>query len=103
MSETPVILVGGTVMSGTVVRWYRSVADAEIHRPVLEAARRGVNLGPTEYLTDIPDEWIAAARDAHQQLVADRHADLSHLATHRHGRGLLNGPLEPVDRGEGSG
>lgn len=93
----PVVTVTTTVMDGTVVRWHRDVQAAQTMRPVLSACREGV-LVHGGYLTAIPDEWVAAARQAHELLARNPHADLSHLATHRH-RGPSNGPLEPVGKG----
>jgi dihydrodipicolinate synthase/N-acetylneuraminate lyase len=96
----PVITVTATVMDGQVARWYRSVEDATIHRAVLSASRSGVSVY-AEFLTDVPQEWIDAAKAAHAELAADRNADVRHLATHRN-RGFSNGPLEPVEKGDQS-
>jgi hypothetical protein len=90
----PVITVTATLMDGQVVRWYRSVEDATIHRSVLSASRSRVGVS-VEDLTDVSDEWIAAARAAHAELKASRSADLRRLATHGH-RGPSNGPLVPA-------
>lgn len=90
----PVIEVTPTIQDGTVVRWYRSVeADRTSARLSLSASRRGVEIH-SEYLTDIPEEWIVRAKEAYAVLVKDRNADLSAWATHRR-RGLL-GPLEAI-------
>lgn len=95
MPDQPVITVNTTVMDGQVVRWHRSVSDATIYRPVISASRQGVAVH-AEYLTDVPDEWVAAAREAYAELKANRGADLRSLATHVH-RGPSNGPLVPVE------
>ncbi|MGW0587461.1 hypothetical protein [Streptosporangium sp. NPDC002607] len=90
----PVVTVTPTVMDGTVVRWHHSVRDAEIHRPVVSASRRGVAIH-AEYITDVPVGWIVAATQAYEALLNDRRADLGHLATHRN-QGHPSGPLVPV-------
>lgn len=90
----PVITVTATLMDGQVVRWHRSVDDASIHRSVLSASRSRVGVS-AEDLTDVPDEWIAAARAAHTELKTNRSADLRRLATHVN-RGPSNGPLVPI-------
>jgi hypothetical protein len=95
----PVITVTATVMDGQVVRWHRTVDAATNHRPVLSASRNGVAVH-AEYLTDVPREWIDAAKAAHASLTASRNADMRHLATHQN-RGFSNGPLEPVEKTEG--
>lgn len=95
MPEQPVITVSATLMDGQVVRWHRSVSDATIHRPVISASRNGVAVH-AEYLTDVPDEWVSAAREAHATLKRNRSADLRSLATHVN-RGPSNGPLVPVE------
>lgn len=92
----PVITVKATVFDGTVVRWHRSLTAAENHHPFLSASRNGVMVHG-EYLTDIPDELVAAARAAYEELRRNHDADLKHLATHRN-RGFPNGPLEPVQK-----
>ena len=96
----PVITVTPTVMDGAVVRWYRSLHAAQHHRPTLSASRDGVTVH-ARFLTDIPDQWIDAAKRAHRTLADVHGADLDYLATHRH-RGVLNGPLEPVSLSEGA-
>ena len=76
----PVITVTPTVMDGQVVRWYRSETAAENACEVLSASRNGVMA--RGYLTEIPDEWIAAAKDVYETLRSNRDADARHLATH---------------------
>lgn len=98
MTEPPVITVTATVMDGQVARWHRTVEAATIHRAMLSASRNGVSVH-AEYLTDVPQEWIDAARAAHAELAADRGADMRRLATHRN-RGFGNGPLVPVETTE---
>lgn len=91
---TAVITVTATVMSGTVVRWFRELRDAEHNRPVLSASRDGVLIADGVYLHTLPAEWLAAAAAAYEQLRRDRGADMSGLATHR--RAAMFGQLEPV-------
>lgn len=93
----PVVIVTPTVMDGTVVRWYRSVAAAEQVRASLSASRRGVAVH-AEFLTDIPSAWVEQAVQAHQALAANPRADLSGLATHH--RKFMNGPIVPVGEGQ---
>lgn len=100
MTEEPVVIVTHTIMDGQVARWYRSVDAATIHRATLSASRNGVMVPSDEYLTDIPEAWQAAAREAHAELSGDRDADVRRLATHRH-KGVCNGPIVPVEGGEG--
>jgi hypothetical protein len=90
-----IITVKTTIMDGTVVRWYRRLDDANIHRPVLSASRNGVRVHDV-YLHEIPDEVLSVAQDAYAVLRRDPHADVHHLATHVN-RGPTNGPLVPVE------
>lgn len=92
----PVVTVTPTIMSGTVVRWHRSVLAAENNTPVLSASRDGVCVHNGAYLHTIPGEWIDDATAAYEALRDHRHPDLSYLATHR--RSGLSGPLEPVTK-----
>lgn len=90
----PVVTVLENTPGGTLVRWFRSLGDARNQAYVLVATAGRVFLGGGGDLTDVPDEWIAAARAAHRAL-ADG-ADVSHLATHRSRFPGGGGPLEPV-------
>jgi hypothetical protein len=94
MSTTAVITVTHTVMDGQVARWYQSVEGATYNQPVLSASRNGVSVH-AEYLTSIPEDWVAAAKAAYLELAEGPHADVRRLATHRN-RGFMNGPIEPV-------
>lgn len=95
----PVITVTMSV-DGQVVHWHQTVSAATNHRPTISASRNGVAVH-AEYLTNIPEDWVTAAKTAYNELRRNRQADLRHLATHRHGHGLMNGPLEPVEKEEG--
>ncbi|HEV8653258.1 MAG TPA: hypothetical protein VG276_28665 [Actinomycetes bacterium] len=95
--DPPVVMVSPTVMDGTVVRWYRSVAAAEISRASLSASCRGVAVHE-ELLTDVPPAWVEQAVKAYQTLAANPRADLGGLATHHHRR-FMNGPIVPVAEG----
>lgn len=90
--QQPVVTVIGNSPDGTMVRWHHTPDDARNMRAVLIATREGVLV--YEFLTEIPDEWVAAAKAAHRALVAG--ADVSHLATHRTRFPGNSGPLEPV-------
>lgn len=94
----PVIMVKTTLMDGPVLRWYRNIDAATIHRGVLSASRNGVLVENGEYLTNVPPEWVHAARTVHAVLSADPRADVSHMATHRNGHGLSNGPIEKIEK-----
>jgi hypothetical protein len=98
-NPAPVVLVSTTIMDGTVVRWHRSLTDAETMRPALSASRYGVMTGRDVYLTDVPRAWISAATEAYKKLQANPRADLGHLATHRHSV-VANGPLVPVEEAD---
>jgi hypothetical protein len=79
----------------TVVRWYRTVADAAFPGgALLEASMRGARV--SGWLTDVPAGWVDAAVRAHHALREDPLRDMTALATHRHD-GPANGPLVPVD------
>lgn len=92
----PVVTVTATVIDGTVVRWHRSLTAAANHRPAVSASRSGVCVHD-RYLTDVPEDWLTAARAVYEALRFDRDAYVGHLATHRP-QGFPNGPLEPVQR-----
>jgi len=85
-------------MDGTVVRWHRTLADAQTYRPALTASRNGV-MAPYGYVTDVPPEWMQAAVQAYETLRRDPKADVKHLATHVN-RGPANGPLVPVEEAD---
>lgn len=89
----PVVTVLDKTLDGAMVRWSRTVDDAREMLAVLVATREGVKVGPRVYLTEIPEEWVAAAKAAYRAL-ADG-AGVSHLATHRY-RFQGGGPLDPV-------
>jgi (2Fe-2S) ferredoxin len=91
----PVIMVK-KVGHDTTVFWYRTVKDATINRAVLSASARGVRVEGSVYLTTVPQKWVGAAAEAHEVLKANPYADVSHLATHRHGGGVSNGPIEKI-------
>lgn len=95
MTDKPVITVTATVMDGTVVRWYRALGDAHIHRPFLSASRNGVKVHEG-YLHEMPADCVKAAEDAYEVLRYRRDADMSRLATHV-STGPSNGPLTPVE------
>lgn len=92
MTPDPVITVTPTIQSGTVVRWHRSLTDANQHQEILSASRDGAMIHGNVFLHDLPEEWVEAAKAAATDLRMSR--DVKHLATHRR-RGLM-GPLEPV-------
>jgi hypothetical protein len=90
----PVVTVA-LEQGSTVVRWYRTVADAAFPGgALLEASMRGVRA--SGWLTDIPAGWVDAAVRAHHTLRSDPLRDMTALATHRND-GPPNGPLVPVD------
>lgn len=79
MADAPVVTVTQTIMDGTVVRWYESEATFEYGREMVSASRNGVMV--PRYLNAVPDDVLAAARDAWRALSKGR--DVGHLATHR--------------------
>jgi len=93
-SEASVVTVTATVMDGPVVRWYRTLAAAELGREYMSASRNGVLV--REYLHTVPEAELDAAQAAHRALSASPRADVRDLATHR--RDGLSGPLVPVVR-----
>jgi hypothetical protein len=92
---TPVVLVRTTIMTGTVVTWYRTIEAAQTYRPTLSASRRGVAV-EEDYLTGIPAGWVTAAAKVYGLLRRTPDLDVSHLATHRNSV-TSNGPLVPVE------
>lgn len=98
MAEPPVITVTATVMDGQVVRWHRTVQAAATMRPEVSASRNGVAVH-AQYLTDVPPEWVDAAKAAHSVMRCNRQADMRILATHIN-QGPSNGPLVPVEQKE---
>jgi len=94
--DAPVVTVTPTICDGTVVRWHRDVNAAANHRTVVSASRNGVSIH-TEYLHEVPADWLTAANAAYEQLRRNRNADVGHLATHRNSI-VRNGPLVPVER-----
>ncbi|MEU4804312.1 hypothetical protein [Actinosynnema sp. NPDC023587] len=89
-----------TVLDGTVVRWFPDLNSAQIQRPWICASHHGVRVGPSVYLTEIPDDVVDAARAAWRELTSGRGGDLAYLATHR-SRTVPNGPLIPVEDTDG--
>lgn len=89
----PVITVTPTIMSGTVVCWYRNLAAANQHQPIVSASRDGVMIHGDQWLRDV-EPFLEAASEAYRVLGPFPDADLRHLATHR-SKGLM-GPLEEV-------
>jgi hypothetical protein len=89
----PVVTIfENTIGGGPAVRWHRTLDDARQMRAVVVASRQGVSI--PGYLTDVPDEWVSAARAAHRAIRDS--ADVSHLATHRSRFEGGGGPLDPV-------
>ena len=87
-----IVTVTPTVMSDTVVRWYRGESAEELGAEQVSASRDGVIVNG--YLHLVPDCVMATAGAAYLTLKRDRAAYLGHLATHRR-KGMF-GPLEPV-------
>lgn len=95
MTETtPVVVAAHTVMSGLVVRWYRS---ADMNRTVLSASRDGVMIHGDVFLHDLPASWLSDATDASEAINAGRPGAARALATHER-QGFMNGPLTEVKR-----
>lgn len=94
MSEQPVVVATPTVMDGTVVRWFRSMAAFQCHQPSVSASRARVSIHDDEYQT-LPQDWVALAMDVHRQLARDPRANVGHVVTHRHRR-VLGDEIVPV-------
>lgn len=91
MTDT-VVTITPTIMDGTVLRWYPSLASAERDPrfAIASASRNAV-----EFYTDNVHPRIRdAAQAAHRELSANRNADVRHYATHQHE--AMFGPLVPV-------
>lgn len=95
LNGDPVVLVN-RFGDETVVRWFKDLWSAERNHVILSATEKGVRVYGA-YLHEIPDAWLDNASAAYQSLSKDRHADVSHLATHRN-RGPMNGPLVAIER-----
>lgn len=105
MSETtvsgdakPVVTITRIGRDGTLVRWFRSVGDAQQQRAALAVSLSGIAVYGS--LHDVPDAWVSAAREAFSVLADD--GDVHRFATHRH-QGPENGPLVPVEEGGADG
>lgn len=93
-----VCTVTPTIMDGTVVRWYRSVSDAENRNEMLSASRNGVLV--RGYLHEVPAEALARANEAFEILRDKGPRELVQgMATHR--RMALGGGLERVEHSHG--
>lgn len=89
MTDT-IVTITPTIMDGTVLRWYPSLAAAEDDRAIASASRNKVEF----YTDDVPPRIRDAAQAAHRELSANRNADVRHYATHQHE--AMFGPLVPV-------
>jgi len=93
VAEQPVVITTPTLMDGTVVRWYRSMAAAAYHQASVSASCSRVSVHDDDYQT-LPQEWVALAMDVHRRLARDHRADVGHVVTHR--RRLGSDQLIPV-------
>jgi hypothetical protein len=87
-----------TMMDGLVLRWYRTVREAEELTAKLSASRNGVMIHGSVYLHDLPDEWLEEAQRAHELLKAAKRDAAMALATHRP-RSLFGSKLVARDGG----
>jgi hypothetical protein len=88
-TDQPVVVATPTVIDGTVVRWYRSMAAVRHHQVSVSASRARVSIHDDEYQT-LPQEWVALAMDVHRQLAQNPRANVDHVVTHRrHGDQLI--------------
>ena len=92
--DCPVIVVTTGAIGMTCVRWYPDVWSAERNHVMLSVTADGISIH-TRFLEEIPDGWLAKAKEVKKILGADPHADLSRVATHKHSV-TSNGPLVPV-------
>lgn len=86
-----VVIVTPTIMDGQVVRWYRTVQQAQHGEPSLSVSRNGVLLN--SYLHELPPELLAIAEDLRRSMLAGR--DVSHAATHQRRYGSF--AVEPIE------
>jgi hypothetical protein len=92
-----VVTVTPTIMDGTVVRWYRSLAAAEQRAEMLSASGNGVLV--RGFLHEVPPEALAQANEAFEILRGNGPRQLvQDMATHR--RKLGDRLLMPILRGE---
>lgn len=93
MAERPVVVAVPTVMDGTVVRWFRSMAAWQHHQVSVSASRHRVSVHDDEFQT-LPQEWVALAIDVHHHLARDPRTGVGHVVTHR--REVGSDQLVPV-------
>lgn len=80
MANDWVVIYYPTIMDGKVLRWYRSVEAAENGAEVVNASRNGVTVPGLVTMADKP--LIEHAFSVHQQLAANRDADVTEFVTH---------------------
>jgi hypothetical protein len=93
----PVVTHTPTIQDGPVVRWFRSVDDAEAHRVTISASRNRVIVSAefrtSSELTALVRAMQVASRVQGQILNGD---DIHHVATHVRPR--ISAPFEEVRR-----
>lgn len=96
MAEPMVVIATPTIMDGLVVRWHRSESAAENGSELMSASRNGIQVHC--YLHQVPEDVLATARWAHEQLAAGRaYEEVQALATHRY-KYLLGHEIEPMPK-----
>lgn len=89
---SPVVIRFPTVMSGIVLRWYRSVEAAEKGEEVCSASRYGV-----QWTEAAPADWVNTAEVVALALVGNRDLDTSRWETHTTS---LFGPVVPKENAD---
>jgi hypothetical protein len=95
--EPWVVIETATVMSGSVLRWYRNETAAKWGRTFVSASREGVLVADGVYLDTIPTDVLDEAKAAYRDLAAGRRERASRFVTHRQRFGsdeLI--PVEPT-------
>lgn len=91
-----IVIATQTIMDGLVVRWYPSERAAENGSESMSVSREGIRV--YTHLHEVPDDAMASAKWAHEQLAAGRvREEVRALATHRH-RYLVGREIEPIPK-----
>jgi hypothetical protein len=77
-----------TIMDGPVVRWYRTMLDAELSREVISASRNRVTAHG-----EVTPDLFNQAWEVHQRLKSDSQASTLDVVTHRKS---FTGAISPV-------
>lgn len=96
--EPWIVTVTPTIMSGTVIRWFRSEAAADKCEPVVSASRECVQIhDPRSFSLAERDAVLPVADECRRLLVLDKRDPVKARATHE---SPLFGDLRPVAKGD---